>query len=700
MPIDRNTLNNPRPVKPTLASNRTAKTPLTPRLALAPSTPTPAAQPGRPLRSANNPSAPRLAVAAPTHHDDVTTPTRPLLATNITPRSSARKTRVGGSSVGSTPSGTPSITPSTTPIPSRPASTVDFAHREHGHAQSGPAITVGNSAPARPRSTLGITNHSSQQAPRLPLSSVYNHTPPDAARSKHASSMFFHADAARSPQEPAGPQKKAPVFFHANGLQAEGPRKREVPSPPGSTVSRGPPSSVGRSQPEAKFFHADSISDAKTGPILTPPPLAPTTEFPLHSTSTSAHGLSGRAPSPTKDGGHMSYRKGTSQITRPNLASRNSALSVLSGVSVSDESSLAHRRPSAASSLIRASHGKSASLSSIDSVAELKQAPLNDIHPTLHLPQRTNSNSSQPDNAVASPSPLANSLNALHSPGLASPGNGQTPLEMMNELAANARRERKVLDLEISNSSLLAINRSLEKEVRKQKAELRRFRRMSRAGHFSADSISTLDKGLGNAGHLSDMSEAEEEPPEEDLEGSESSFDENVASDDQQAKNDEVYRLRDEKRLQLDLSKHQELLDDSQKMNQSLKRCLGWTDQLIKDAQKALDYKVRPSDVQLGGRVLISEEDDDDSLTATHPGESHGLLSPWSPHRGADTLDLPKTTGRMENRDSGVDVSGLKHSQAHPRGGAHLPDDLTPLSSPFGEKLEFLHAAIDELEAS
>jgi len=44
-----------------------------------------------------------------------------------------------------------------------------------------------------------------------------------------------------------------------------------------------------------------------------------------------------------------------------------------------------------------------------------------------------------------------------------------------------------VLDLEISNSSLLAINRSLEKEIRKQKAELRRFRRMSRAGVFSAD---------------------------------------------------------------------------------------------------------------------------------------------------------------------------------------------------------------------
>jgi hypothetical protein len=98
--------------------------------------------------------------------------------------------------------------------------------------------------------------------------------------------------------------------------------------------------------------------------------------------------------------------------------------------------------------------------------------------------------------------------------------------------------------------------------------------------------------------------------------------------------------------------------------------------------------------------VLISEEDDDDSLAATHPEESRGLLSPWSPHRGADTLDLPTTTGRMENRDSGIDVGGLKRVHAHARSASDLPDDLTPLSSPFGEKLEFLHAAIDELEVS
>jgi hypothetical protein len=51
-----------------------------------------------------------------------------------------------------------------------------------------------------------------------------------------------------------------------------------------------------------------------------------------------------------------------------------------------------------------------------------------------------------------------------------------------------------VLDLEISNSSLLAINRTLEREMRKQSAELRRFRRLSRSGRLSIRTISGQSK--------------------------------------------------------------------------------------------------------------------------------------------------------------------------------------------------------------
>lgn len=543
--------------------------------------------------------------------------------------------------------------------------------------------------------------------------------------------MFFHANSVRSPREqappPRPPQKKPAVFFHANGDQANSPQRPVASSPPSSAVGRPtsavgrpssavgrPSSNVGKSpstvsklQLESKFLHADSTPEIRSAPLLSPKLAAAVPDLPPNPT-TAPQGPMVRAASPTKDWGHLSYRKGASQVIRPNLHTRNSALSVLSGISAAEEPDNSRRRSSVTSSLSRPGHYKSASLSSIDSVADLRRTPSCEAAgatPNIHGHRVVSNGSSVVDGTAPTPSPLAISQNALPSPGLASPtkpAGGQTPLEMMNELAANARRERKVLDLEISNSSLLAINRSLEKEMRKQKAELKRLRRMSRAGRFSIDALgSTLDTFTAKkASDLSDMSEVEEdeqeeeeEPSEEEPESSESSFDESVLENSVQAERDEVYRLKDEKRLQLDLAKHRDLLMDSQKMNESLKRCLGWTDQLIKDAQKALDYKVNISDVRLGGRVLVTEDDEDD---ATGHEESRGLLSPWSPSQHAvDTLDPPVPDfARAENRDSGVDVGRVKHD------GHDLPDEFSPLGSPFSTKLSYLHAAIDAFETS
>ncbi|KAJ8104837.1 hypothetical protein OPT61_g10539 [Boeremia exigua] len=544
MPLDRNAPNNSRPLKPTLASNRTAataKTPVAPRLALAPSTPSSSApQTTRTARSAVG-LTPRL--AAPSKEDAA----KGFLSTNVTPRTATRKSRVGVGSNSSTPNGSPA----TTPIGSRPSSVVDFAHREHGSAQSGPAINTNH----RPRSTVGSNNHNVTPTPRLPLSSVYNHTPPETGQTKDASSMFFHANSVRSPREqappPRAPQKRPAVFFHANGDQVNSPQKPAT-SPPSSAVSRPSsaigkagssvgktPSTVGKLQLESKFLHADSTPELRSAPLLGPSVATAVPDLPPNPTTAPQ----GRAASPTKDWGHLSYRKGASQVIRPNLHTRNSALSVLSGISMAEEPENPRRRSSVTSSLSRPGHYKSASLSSIDSVADLRRVPSHEAHVTSPSPVHSNrivSNGSSVNDTAPTPSPLAISQNALPSPGLASPTKtgGQTPLEMMNELAANARRERKVLDLEISNSSLLAINRSLEKEMRKQKAELKRLRRMSRAGRFSIDALgSTLDTFTAKkASDLSDMSEVdeeeeeEEEPSEEEPESSESSFDESTKS--------------------------------------------------------------------------------------------------------------------------------------------------------------------------
>jgi hypothetical protein len=204
--------------------------------------------------------------------------------------------------------------------------------------------------------------------------------------------------------------------------------------------------------------------------------------------------------------------------------------------------------------------------------------------------------------------------------GLRSPIKAGNSLEQMNELAANARRERKVLDLEITNSSLAAINRTLEREMRKQSAELRRYRRLSRSGRLSiatAVSRSSVGSHLSLSGISEDQhSDLSDEEYDDDDDASElDSVDDGTLSPTALAESDARHRKRDEQRLQLDLTKHQQLLIDSQTMNQSIKRCLGWTEELILEGNKALAYKVHVSDVELGGRVLIADENDDDHET-------------------------------------------------------------------------------------
>ncbi|KAF2643285.1 hypothetical protein P280DRAFT_248792 [Massarina eburnea CBS 473.64] len=663
MPIDRTTNNTARPPKPTLAATRAARTPVAPRLAPsqapASSASSSTGATGRTPRSASG-STPRVYAA----HEDAT-PVKAFVSTGggggITPRSSARKSRVGVASATSTPS----VTPAQTPTSSRPVSFIDFPQKEQGH---GKRPTSAQSR--RPKSVVAPSNH--HATPRPTLSSLYTHPSDHSAR--EPSPMFFHANNAPNahnahnarppPEQPPPSQKKTAVFFYANGEQDAGSRAPGMPSPPLS--------SVGRSQSESKFFHANSISDAKASPE------------PWSNPNLTQSTPSLRPPSPAKDNMHLSYRKGVSQVLRPSLHRGSSALSILSGTHTPESSVVGSRRKSSATtSAVRVGHAKSASLSSIDSTHSLKKVTSHEqpalIPSPLQNEKRIISDCSMPDSVASAPLEPIDALFGLPSPNVSKPAPGKSMLEHMNELAADARRERKVLDLEISNSSLLAINRSLEKEVRKQKAEIRRFRRMSRAGRFSADTVSNLEDfsavGKTELGHLSDMSEGKEEEEPED---SSDSSDESAISTAALAERDADHRIRDEKRLQLDLSKHRDILVDSQKMNQSLGRCLTWTEELIKDAQKALEYQVHISDVRLGGRVLISDEQAD----IDRDEESKALLSPWTPpHRATDLDSSPLSLLEGKERDSGVDLNGIKYITTDVDG------IISPLASPLGETL-------------
>ena len=351
---------------------------------------------------------------------------------------------------------------------------------------------------------------------------------------------------------------------------------------------------------------------------------------------------------------------------------RPSALSIIPGHSALDPvNEQFPRELSTETYAARFGHEKSASLSSIDSMSSFKKLRVGPVDPASPSPLQTESrvvsNTSVANSTASVPTPPKGPLSDVSSSSPHSPDKstgGQSALQHMNELASNARRERKVLDLEITNSSLLAINRQLEREMRKQKAELRRFRRMSRGGRFSTGSMDSaaaevMVVEISVASDDSDASEAENEQEEESLSSSESSFDENAMSSGALAERDARHRHKDERLLRLDLTRHRELLIGSQKMNQSLKRCLGWTEELISEGKKALAYSVGVSDVKFGGRVLETEKHDGASANkAAQPGGT--LLNPSTPPQRPHGNSIQVTGGlQWTDRDSGVDLDGL-----------------------------------------
>ncbi|KAL1900433.1 hypothetical protein Cpir12675_000899 [Ceratocystis pirilliformis] len=267
------------------------------------------------------------------------------------------------------------------------------------------------------------------------------------------------------------------------------------------------------------------------------------------------------------------------------------------------------------------------------------------------------------------------------------------PSTMVSDSVINARSQRKVQDLEIRNASLEAINRTLERQLRKQQSELRRFRRLTRGGHLGA-SPAGLELPSQDISMLSDMTEENEQDeltlledkgatpsassvPDahtdnldltEDLDefdldsendnndddsfsSSSSSNSTRISGSVQESKAQQRH-TRDERRLHLDLSKHHELLIDSQKINQSLKRCLNWTEELIKEGRKALVYQVHVPDTKVGGRVLdpLDLETDDEEAVREYPV--------FYPRTGAVSPSVAESVVGTDDGEGGSEDSG------------------------------------------
>ncbi|KAF2160427.1 hypothetical protein M409DRAFT_70394 [Zasmidium cellare ATCC 36951] len=652
MSTDRNTN---RPLKPSLASTRTARTPLAPRIAgNATATPT-AARPTAPrLPTSRNPAvSPRL------KQQDETSPKAVGGTLSATPRAYGRGSRDGGQ-------GSPGQGESLNETRGRgtlgPKETLSSRSSAVSGVGQGLNAMRSTSRPGRPKSTVGDNLAKSPPLIRSPGYSDLNSTAKESIESRffHASDVQKHEPAPKQPEP-----KKVPTFFYADG-------KEDAPTGPPPKAPSPVLSAVSEKRSSNPWMRPETASHpSKSPPMLSPSLAAASTATPFFAAPTTPQSQL-RSPSPSRESIHLSYRKGASQIfgTRPSPSSTSPA-------NVATHSGPEQQRPS-----IAALHRKSTSLSSIESgnsqqarrrsatSAENAHAnsPLTHEIKTPVVPRLTSPPVDLPsiDTSLASPALVGSPQGAL------------SPTKHASELAAEARRERKLLDLEISNSSLLAINASLEREVRRQKAELKRFRRLSRAGRLSmprnelpgrtSEGLSTLgeepaenddDDDMMAAGLVDDADDLSDSEDGSLLSGGE------PHSPGSQTNKEQDRLAKDEKRLRVDLAKHKELLVQSQAMNQSIKRCMYATEEMLREGKAALQYNVRVSDVKLGGRILSGNDEEeeievDDNVTDDGMETAKGFIDVW---RGIRT-NVEGSEGSGD-RDSGIEVDKpLSHVSA------------------------------------
>ena len=689
------TSRNPPIQLPTVARAGAAlsKAPLTPKLAARPlsthANPTPSVVTPHPRRPARPESVLSSTTATPRDRDGAKSPIPAfVVANNITPRSGSRQSRVH--STNTTPGGTPN--------PDR---------NEHWD-----------------RPGLGISPAPMDEVLRRPM----------VAPAPDLDSKFFYASEAQKSPQPQPPAQGRPLsihlqkpgtFLYANGGAVP---QREATISPAHTPTLAPP--LMQDNLMNKFVYANAIPDLQQQPSPKP--------------SGSVVSTASRIPASRPASASPVPINALQRSLSPNKPSHSPAKHTISPVVKSPRSSFCGPSPSTAPlnhrrvnlepppRPTRPKHNhNNRNLTIVDPAtigrpktihASLPpsecNSPLNSAPPLSTFPTHTattgfasllqaaedfaqeddkEEDESQGEDKEDSSSGGSGSSSRRES-GQGSTKSGSQEPPPLTDLVASARRERKVQDLQITNASLEAINRTLERQLRKQTAEIRRFKRLSRSGRLSINPVparavsgsSVEGGGLARAGMgLDDLSEEESElgaaelDNEEDEDELSSSEESGQLSPNTAAQRDERHRKRDEERLQLDLSKHQQLLVDSQKINQSLKRCLGWTEELIKEGKRALEYQVRFSDVEIvGGRVLAPEEvqareagledgvsmdedgseDDEDDLLTGGPGvvyelEDDTIDGPMTDEDDEDgDEDGPPWKKEVQDRDSGIEM--------------------------------------------
>lgn len=174
-----------------------------------------------------------------------------------------------------------------------------------------------------------------------------------------------------------------------------------------------------------------------------------------------------------------------------------------------------------------------------------------------------------------------------------------------NMQTKQARSVRKIQDLEISNASLMAVNKYLEKKLRSQSENIQHLRTKSNEpelGVFHSDSE--------DEGHESSSGEE----------------DTNLFTESQPSA-DELILTEKTKLIEQRMQSHIRFLESSEKVNQTMRNCLLISSSLLKEASTSLEYEVDPTD-QKYGYYTSNHDFIDTSLTES--SEPSATSSPQS----------------------------------------------------------------------
>lgn len=235
----------------------------------------------------------------------------------------------------------------------------------------------------------------------------------------------------------------------------------------------------------------------------------------------------------------------------------------------------------------------------------------------------------QPDD----PGAIVNELNLSENPV-------NVPMENGALQVKQARSDRKIMDLEISNASLMSVNKYLEKKLRSQAKDIQYLKISSKNDVSGQIPEFDTDSDTGNS-----------ENEDEDMIPSEEVSMDSIMHSPSELEFAEKTKLIEER-----MQSHINFLESSEKVNKMMLNCLLISGSLLQQASESLEYEVNPSDVKFGLQVARN--------TFIHD------------------------SGDSSFNDSVIDASDSSFNEQNPKSSSHVDMTQPMLGNPSKEEEE------------